>query len=195
MKLEASGILKEFLRCVTVPFPPDEAKLNKLWLLTLYLIQFSAPFLGKRFQKGEPCGDTLQAILDGRDGHISGMSSQVEKRLKAIASAMVKATTTSPECCSVVDSCAICGKESLLYCGRCMNIYYCSKTCQRAHWMDHKRICKPVGGADLRCIEFVGFAVKSVLEEHRQHIDLKLTEACCTLRARGWRCTSNGESA
>ncbi|KAI2641188.1 hypothetical protein GGS21DRAFT_361491 [Xylaria nigripes] len=51
------------------------------------------------------------------------------------------------------DACAFCRKkqkdgENLMNCGRCMKAKYCSRTCQRVHWLIHKQICKAgeVGG-------------------------------------------------
>ena len=40
--------------------------------------------------------------------------------------------------------CASCGKKSdaLKHCGRCMNISYCSKSCQQADWSRHKAVCQ-----------------------------------------------------
>ena len=46
------------------------------------------------------------------------------------------------------DTCANCGVdhsegvETLLRCGRCKAVQYCSKTCQKAHWSAHKKHCK-----------------------------------------------------
>lgn len=47
--------------------------------------------------------------------------------------------------------CANCGetKEKLLSCTRCSSISYCSKTCQRTDWKQHKRSeCRPKADAD-----------------------------------------------
>lgn len=39
--------------------------------------------------------------------------------------------------------CAWCAsKETLKRCSRCKEVSYCSKTCQRTHWPDHKSSCK-----------------------------------------------------
>ena len=40
--------------------------------------------------------------------------------------------------------CASCGKKSsaLKHCARCMNISYCSKSCQQTDWSRHKTVCQ-----------------------------------------------------
>ena len=42
-------------------------------------------------------------------------------------------------------TCFLCGKEGrsppLRRCSQCEIAYYCSKTCQRAHWKKHKAVC------------------------------------------------------
>ena len=42
--------------------------------------------------------------------------------------------------------CAGCGKEGgedapLRKCSRCKTVYYCSRTCQKIHWPEHKSVC------------------------------------------------------
>lgn len=63
-----------------------------------------------------------------------------------------RVSTTPPIACNddeEVDSvlyrrCAVCRKRdgSLQRCGKCHSIYYCSATCQKAHWPEHKAICR-----------------------------------------------------
>lgn len=40
-------------------------------------------------------------------------------------------------------SCAFClKKQCIKRCGKCQQVYYCTDTCQKAHWKEHKKICK-----------------------------------------------------
>ena len=49
----------------------------------------------------------------------------------------------------MADSCAKCGKgsEDLRRCTRCINVAYCNRDCQVAHWKEHKKICLDAGAA------------------------------------------------
>eukprot|EP01105_Mastigella_eilhardi_P019181 TRINITY_DN449_c0_g3_i1.p1 TRINITY_DN449_c0_g3~~TRINITY_DN449_c0_g3_i1.p1 ORF type:complete len:259 (-),score=88.03 TRINITY_DN449_c0_g3_i1:55-831(-) len=38
--------------------------------------------------------------------------------------------------------CASCGGKGLLACSRCKSAFYCSQSCQRAAWPQHKPVCK-----------------------------------------------------
>ena len=39
--------------------------------------------------------------------------------------------------------CAACQKEltEVLKCGGCGQVYYCSQSCQKANWAEHKKVC------------------------------------------------------
>jgi len=43
--------------------------------------------------------------------------------------------------------CRLCGALAYQLCGRCRGIYYCSKECQKNHWKDHKKDCRPADAA------------------------------------------------
>lgn len=44
--------------------------------------------------------------------------------------------------------CPSCGKPGKFLCSRCKSVRYCSKECQKAHWKEHKKVCKaPEEGA------------------------------------------------
>ncbi|KAJ7175051.1 hypothetical protein C8R43DRAFT_943325 [Mycena crocata] len=40
----------------------------------------------------------------------------------------------------------------LLRCGKCRDVTYCSKECQRGHWQRHKKWCTPADGSGIRSI-------------------------------------------
>ena len=49
------------------------------------------------------------------------------------------------------DRCASCGKQAgsnaslkLFDCTRCYQVAYCGKRCQRHHWKQHKKVCRPM---------------------------------------------------
>lgn len=37
--------------------------------------------------------------------------------------------------------CAGCGKQAIQRCSQCKNEWYCSRSCQVAHWSQHKETC------------------------------------------------------
>ena len=42
--------------------------------------------------------------------------------------------------------CSTCKKtcQNLKRCARCHSVYYCSKECQRSHWLQHKLVCNKI---------------------------------------------------
>mmetsp|Transcript_19320 Transcript_19320/g.47775 ORF Transcript_19320/g.47775 Transcript_19320/m.47775 type:complete len:319 (-) Transcript_19320:820-1776(-) len=70
-KLEASGVLFEYLRYVTTPRSSQDllvAQAIKSIDGVLANLRNCPILLGEKFQRGQPCGDLVSAILDGRDG-------------------------------------------------------------------------------------------------------------------------------
>ena len=60
--------------------------------------------------------------------------------------------------------CAICGKESFLFCGKCKTTYYCCREHQKQDWKEHKKSCGKVapitraivvGDQCTRCLEII----------------------------------------
>lgn len=126
-KLEATGILEQFLRCVTVPEtyeslgPPLHTFLDEF--------QHCIPFVSKKLKPGQPCGDVINAILEGRDG------SKVKHPavLNKLRTMMRLASSVDPEhkFGDLNKICRNCGKldgsDALMRCARCQGAWYCSK--------------------------------------------------------------------
>ena len=137
-KWESCGMLKEYIRCTTIPqaadafmFPPGILKVYEELSNNCTLL------VKKKFKEGEPCGDVITAILTGKDGsRIKRM--QVIHKLEEIAS---YAKILQPEECQLgYDGegnkiCRKCNKygtsvefqKSLMKCSRCKSVFYCSK--------------------------------------------------------------------
>ena len=49
-----------------------------------------------------------------------------------------------PETCKAKN----CQKKGTSRCGRCKNVWYCSRQCQLSHWKKHKKKCKQSGTSD-----------------------------------------------
>jgi len=133
-KLEASGILAECLRCMTVPqqaFRDVDAHNDRVANMVKALVSCPS-LLQKKFKKGEPCGDVVCAILEGKDGH-RHTPPTVIKLLKGLVHSVQSIDSAGNNSWS---RCGYCGKieESetpLMKCARCKRWYYCSKECQR----------------------------------------------------------------
>ena len=59
----------------------------------------------------------------------------------------MKENTKSSENNNNLKSCGFCqctkcdNGQNLLQCGKCKNVYYCSRKCQSVHWEKHKILC------------------------------------------------------
>ena len=50
--------------------------------------------------------------------------------------------------------CYVCKKATKDLCKRCKSTYYCSKSCQKSHWMKHKSECFDRQSLELQLIEY-----------------------------------------
>ena len=68
----------------------------------------------------------------------------IAKNKVSILSSHHSITTSQPPVMSE-NCCIFCSKssQSLLQCSGCGSVQYCDQQCQRAHWKNHKRDCKP----------------------------------------------------
>mmetsp|Transcript_19321 Transcript_19321/g.47782 ORF Transcript_19321/g.47782 Transcript_19321/m.47782 type:complete len:460 (-) Transcript_19321:385-1764(-) len=145
-KLEASGVLFEYLRYATTPSSQGRRAAQAIRSIDALLanLRDCHVFLFKKFQRGQPCGDLVSAILQGQDG-----SPQRRPEITSVFQEIVfianQGDVTEPR--HICSTCGLAGEtyaveQKLLACSRCHSAYYCSKRCQRADWKNHKPFCK-----------------------------------------------------
>jgi len=132
-RLEASGVLEQVFRCIAISrsFEPYAVDVMSPFLDELGTC--SGEFLGKKFNKGQPCGDMLYAILD------QGLTNfpEISIRLENIKDRVEQ-----------MGVCNNCGKSEeelqklFLMCSGCRSNVYCSEVCQLADWKAHKKECR-----------------------------------------------------
>jgi hypothetical protein len=72
----------------------------------------------------------------------TGGAIQVGGRMVLANSALARARTR-PRCAEWTCARQETGTETFLRCGRCLAVTYCSSTCQKSHWKQHKPNCTP----------------------------------------------------
>jgi hypothetical protein len=79
---------------------------------------------------------------DGGEAHPQPLDAQLAEGLRVLA---VK--RGEPQVTDCLDQCVFCEESpvnaelTLSRCGKCRQIAYCSKGCQKAHWKVHKLVC------------------------------------------------------
>mmetsp|Transcript_27215 Transcript_27215/g.66047 ORF Transcript_27215/g.66047 Transcript_27215/m.66047 type:complete len:489 (+) Transcript_27215:793-2259(+) len=175
-KLEASGILGEFLRCMTVPQPTMVDQVGFI----LNELASCPSFLRKKFKIGESCGDVLLAILEGKDGH-RNTPATVTKGLQGLFHSLQ--AITKPKCDEARSWCMHCRKAErseapLMKCSRCLFTTYCSKECQIADWKDHKKGCFPISKTDLKKKTGAAEMLQKFVEKHGDRVESTMIEEC-----------------
>ncbi|KAL6304711.1 hypothetical protein BKA93DRAFT_259447 [Sparassis latifolia] len=66
--------------------------------------------------------------------------------------------------------CFVCGKKTASLCAQCFSVSYCGQDCQRAHWPEHKGMCRSVRGGTWRTVPFV-----NIMPGHEGHSMYMLT--------------------
>jgi len=84
-------------------------------------------------------GDKTRASSLGDLRRLRRASSSLPQGQRASAT---KALQGTPACCQ----CGCASTQALLACGRCKQVEYCSRDCQKAAWADHKAVCGGDGG-------------------------------------------------
>mmetsp|Transcript_28874 Transcript_28874/g.32381 ORF Transcript_28874/g.32381 Transcript_28874/m.32381 type:complete len:571 (+) Transcript_28874:28-1740(+) len=150
-KLEACGMLAQYIRCSTID---DPELIGNIGVLKVYdeLIKCSV-LIKKKFAPGQPCGEVVSSILNGKKYSMKNI--ELIKRLKTIASFAEimqpqKELTHKDGDLTLNRICRYCDKSdpsqefqnSLKACSKCKSTYYCSKECQVADWKKHKKNCR-----------------------------------------------------
>lgn len=179
---EASGILEQIIWCSTVPVRLVESDTESVAVRELGSVlkhlETAVGFLAPKFKSDTPCGDTLNAILDDRDGS-ANMQPEILNRLWSI-SKLVECMDSSEFKKKAFGTCQSCEKQPevhgvpLFCCSRCHITHYCSKECQMADWKHHKHRCKKTSNKEERektlsfhvaYLKFTEANCKSVIEE------------------------------
>lgn len=114
-ELERSGLLGQMIRCATVP--PNYTGEEEVYEMFLDRVLKNCLFIDKSFQKGRKTGDTLLAVLDGRDGYTGERNQRIVCRLTNLARFCDYA---NPEDRAVNHGCRKCGKlGEVQLCTRC----------------------------------------------------------------------------
>ncbi len=180
-KMEASGLLLQYIRCSTIPQPHFEDP--GIYHCYDDLLKNCLPLIRKKFKKGQPCGDVLHAIISGEDCKVK-KNPKVMTYIRNLATLAIAAQDIP---CSIrtLRTCRNCNKgscskdfqKSLMQCGRCKQAYYCSKECQKKDWKKHKLICQEVDKAVQKESHAKRNCMESFLEDNYIHIMDKLLSA------------------
>mmetsp|Transcript_32109 Transcript_32109/g.78018 ORF Transcript_32109/g.78018 Transcript_32109/m.78018 type:complete len:759 (-) Transcript_32109:2558-4834(-) len=178
---EKCGVLEQYIRCITPPQPPDCLRAQQM----LIPLQSCPGFLKKKFKKGEPCGDTLQAILDGNDGSPE-KAPEIIQRLEWISRSVNAMKSRAETGIDSLGACGNCGnmdrsdgfQKALMRCTRCKSIHYCSKECQRADWKQHKKVCKPIPKATKIRKSAINTDLHVFCNRHYNYMMIRMVEAC-----------------
>jgi hypothetical protein len=153
-EFESCGLLVQFIRC-SASYPAEGMLGFGKEVLTVYEAILQRKTMIGWFQKGQPCGDTANAVLKGTDGNAL-KSEKVVGYLQTLTT-MAQIDNDSTYNASVFNEkgcrrkmCRHCNKTegepnfqgSLKACAQCKQAYYCSIECQKTDWTAHKRYCK-----------------------------------------------------
>lgn len=137
-RLESSGLLCQYFRCITMQDSDNGVEVLDCLAQCPTLVQ-------KRISRGTATGDALLAILAGEDGCRQHRNAAVLTRFENLAK-MADLTAAGPR--RVNTSCSKCHviegePKTFRRCSRCGYALYCSVDCQKAHWREHKKMCRP----------------------------------------------------
>jgi len=194
-KLESCGMLAQFIRCSTVP--PSEER-EDLGLFKFYEeLMHCQVLIKKKFKKGQPCGDLIFNILNGKDGHKDprtqrGKIMQYLTTIARLADIMQPGEQRQQQGDSTTGKtilnkiCRHCSKsgltaefqKSLMACSRCQQAYYCSKTCQIADWKIHKKNCHSVSKTEKKKTDATQHTLMNFAKANYAEIMQEIVEVC-----------------
>jgi len=119
-KLEDTGILAQFIRLATLP---QDSQSNQATFMILDEIAECPSLVKRKFRRGSPTGDVLDAVINRRDGYQGARNPGITQRLVALQKMATMAQPIESE--AVFECCTYCqripdGEEvKLLTCSRC----------------------------------------------------------------------------
>lgn len=155
-KLEASGILEQFIR-LSVVNPVCERGVLKSY----ELLNGCTSLIQKKFTEDQPCGKACKELLSKSSLQRHPVMSKL-RQIMSFTNWTKKREDMPREIKDGYKQCKKCNKMeqtlefqgSLQKCSRCRAAWYCSKECQRADWKDHKPFCKPVSKKESKIHRF-----------------------------------------
>lgn len=143
-KLESSGLLAQYIRCTTCPGTWNVEHGENMKGRIYNELTNCSILLRKKLQKGQPCGDVIRNILNGKDGHrntsqrILTCIRNLVTMVEGIGMGVVEGGGRGKK--TICRNCNKLGTD-FSSCSRCKTTFYCSRECQKADWKAHKLSC------------------------------------------------------
>lgn len=151
-KLQATGILEQFLRCSVCPVPGESVDTARDIYSSYDSLILCPKLLKRSFKEGSPCGDAVRHVVSGSEGYKNPDRKIVEYMATIIKLADVGQSTKEMGVKKKTGMiCRFCTKSEynstgihtpMMCCSRCKKVHYCSRTCQLEDWKRHKTECK-----------------------------------------------------
>mmetsp|Transcript_14247 Transcript_14247/g.16143 ORF Transcript_14247/g.16143 Transcript_14247/m.16143 type:complete len:489 (-) Transcript_14247:583-2049(-) len=140
--MEDTGLLAQFIRCSTVPFRSWDK--DNIYHMYVHLLNCQV-LIRKKFKRGQPSGDVIDAILMRKDGHKTFRDQKVLTNLRSMQKIAVDIDFISRKG-GDLSMCRYCNElgEGYQTCSRCLTTRYCSRECQKKDWKGHKPYCHPM---------------------------------------------------
>ena len=118
------------------------------------------------------CPGRLSDALVAISGHSPITASEMRDFITSFTEASMESVDPQVTRCVHESSCIRCGAtRARKKCGECMS-RYCSRTCQKLHWKEHKRLCKKVASArGLELSDRSGTFGQTMRGMHRNRMD------------------------